>query len=186
MFDLATTNQIAAYATIFLDISALGLVLGTLYPRIVPAFKERFHAQYGLWVAFMLTLTGTLVTLYYSEFLAQAPCALCWFQRVFLYPQVVLFFIAALMKDTRVVWYSIGLSVIGACIALYHHWLQMGGSHLFPCPANGNAIDCATPTFVTWGFVTFPFMAFSLFIFLTLFMVWLMSLWRKYPLARAE
>lgn len=186
MFDLATTNLIASYATIFLNISALGLVGGILYPRIVPAFKERIHARFGLWIAFAFSLIATLITLYYSEFLGQTPCSLCWLQRIFLYPQVVIFFIAAVTKDTRAVWYSMGLSVLGALVALYHHWLQMGGAAFFPCPASGPGIACEVPTFVMWGFITFPFMAFSLFVFLILYVLWLRTLWRKYPLEVTE
>jgi disulfide bond formation protein DsbB len=183
MLDLATTNLLASYGTIFLLLSSVGLLLAILFPGITPSWKERFHARHGLWVAFGFALIASAVTLYYSEYLGQAPCSLCWVQRVFLYPQIVIFAIAAMGKDMRAVFYSIALSVLGAIVALYHHYLQMGGQLHLPCPASGNAIDCATPTFVMWGFVTFPFMAFALFIFLALFMVWLRAIWRKYPLA---
>jgi disulfide bond formation protein DsbB len=183
MFDLATTNLLVSYGTVFLLLSSFGLVVALIYPAITPEFKERFHAKHGLWVAFGFTLIASLITLYYSEYLGQAPCSLCWVQRVFLYPQVFIFGIAALSKDTKAVWYSLVLSLVGAVVALYHHYLQMGGQLHLPCPASGNAIDCATPTFVMWGFVTFPFMAFTLFVFLALFMVWLRAIWRKYPLA---
>ena len=183
MLDLVTTNLLASYGTLFLDLASLGILVALIAPGIVPAWKVRFHVQYGLWVACGLAFIGSVMTLYYSEVLNVLPCSLCWLQRAFLYPQVILILIAALLHDRRIALYSIALSMIGALIALYHHWLQMGGAHLFPCPANGSAIDCATPTFVTWGFVTFPFMSFSLFLFLTLFMVWLRQIWRKYPQA---
>lgn len=139
--------------------------------------------RYGLWIAFTITLIASIYTLYASEVLGQIPCSLCWVQRAFLWPQVILFLIAALMKDRGIALYSIALSVIGALVALYHHWLQMGGSALLPCPASGPSINCETPTFVMWGFVTFPFMSFSLFVFIILFMVWLRSIWHKYPQA---
>ncbi len=137
-------------------------------------------SRYGLWIAFAVTACATAITLYASEVLGMAPCSLCWVQRVFLYPQVVMFFIAAVIKDQRVALYSLALSAIGAIVALYHHWLQVGGNALFPCPATGNHIDCAEPTFVMWGFVTFPFMSFALFLFLIIFMTYLRSIWRKY------
>ena len=137
--------------------------------------------RYGLWLAFLVTLVATLATIYASEVLGMAPCSLCWVQRVFLWPQVVIFGVAALTADRRAALYSIALSLFGAVIALYHHWLQIGGSHFVPCPVNGNAIDCATPTFVWFGFITFPFLAFVLFIFLVLFMTLLRSIWRKSP-----
>ncbi len=183
MLDLATTNLLVAYGTVFLMVASLGLFLGILYIGITPEWKQKFHARHGLWVAFGFALIASAVTLYYSEYLGQAPCALCWVQRIFLYPQVVIFGLAAVMRDTRAVWYSVALSMLGALVALYHHWLQMGGSALFPCPADGPGIACEIPTFITWGFITFPFMALVLFIFLILYVLWLRTLWRKYPLA---
>jgi disulfide bond formation protein DsbB len=165
---------------VFLILASAGLLLGTLYVGVTPEWKQKFHARHGLWVAFGFSFIASAMTLYYSEILGQAPCALCWVQRVFLYPQVVIFFIAAMSKDTRAVWYSIGLSVLGALVALYHHWLQMGGAAFFPCPASGPGIACEVPTFITWGFITFPFMALVLFVFLILYVLWLRTLWRKY------
>ena len=41
-----------------------------------------------MWLAFLLTLGATAMTLYYSEVLGFAPCGWCWVQRVFLWPQV--------------------------------------------------------------------------------------------------
>lgn len=181
MPDLATTNMLVSYGTAFLMLCSLGILAALAVPSIVPKWKERLNAEYGLWTAFLFTLIASAITLYYSEYLGQAPCSLCWIQRVFLYPQVVLFLIAALLRDRKIALYSIALSILGALVALYHHYLQMGGMIHLPCPADGNAIDCATPTFVTWGFVTFPFMALTLFIFLVLFMTYLRSIWQKYP-----
>src|SRR3989344_3342308 len=45
-------------------------------------------SRWGLWLAFLLTLGATAMTLYYSEVLGFAPCGWCWVQRVFLWPQV--------------------------------------------------------------------------------------------------
>jgi disulfide bond formation protein DsbB len=186
MPDVATTNLLVSYATLLLHVPIFGLLLAISFPEYIPHFPQKVHARFGLWIAFGFTLIATLVTLYYSEYLGVLPCSYCWLQRVFLYPQVVLFFIAALKKDHRIAIYSMALSFFGALIALYHHFLQMGGAHFLPCPANGNAIDCATPTFMTWGFITFPYMSLVFFVFLFLYMVALRTIWRKFPLAAIE
>lgn len=176
---LETTNLLAGYGTLGLLLLSLGYVGALTFPGLVPQWKERYLSTYGVWIAFVVTLLASAVTLYYSEVLGVLPCSYCWLQRVALYPQVVLFLIAAIVKDRTVALYSIALSLIGAAVALYHHYLQMGGSSFLPCPATGNHLDCAEPTFVMWGFVTFPFMSFALFLFLILFMVYLRSTWRK-------
>lgn len=66
-------------------------------------------------------------------------------------------------KDTKIADYLIGLSGIGALIALYQHYLQMGGSAFIPCPAVGPGIDCAQRFLFEFGYITFPLMSFSVF-----------------------
>ena len=124
----------------------------------------------GLWLAFLLTLGATAMTLYYSEVLGFAPCGWCWVQRVFLWPQVVLFLLALWKNDRTIADYSIGLSILGALAALYQHYLQMGGQALVPCPASG-AGDCAQRILFEFGYITLPLMSATLFAFLIVLML---------------
>src|SRR3989344_6948412 len=103
----------------------------------------RFLREYGLRLAFFVALGASAMTLVYSEVFGFAPCGLCWLQRVFLYPQVILLGIALLKKENRIADYLIGLSVIGGLMALYQHYLQMGGVSVLPCPSAGAGTDCA-------------------------------------------
>lgn len=119
-------------------------------------------------LGFLTTLGGMFLTLFYSEVLHYAPCDLCWYQRVFLYPQVFLFAYAWYKKDRAVLPYTLILSLCGLVVATYHHFLQMGYDLLKPCSSAPFAVDCAKPSFIEFGFVTFPFMAIVLFGFLTL------------------
>ena len=50
-----------------------------------------FVRTYALHLGFALSLTGVLASLYYSEIVGFVPCVLCWVQRIFIYPQVLLF-----------------------------------------------------------------------------------------------
>ncbi len=120
-------------------------------------------SEYILPLGFLITTAGTLMSLYYSEFLKIIPCDLCWFQRIFMYPQVFLFAYAWYKKDRNVLPYSLVLSGVGFVIAGYHHMLQIGYDMYKPCSTSPFAVDCAKPTFVEFGFVTFPFMALVLF-----------------------
>jgi len=130
----------------------------------------RLLSRWGMWLAFLLTLGATVMTLYYSEILGFAPCGWCWVQRVFLWPQVVLFALALWKNDRSVADYSIGFSILGGVAALYQHYLQMGGQTLVPCPASG-AGDCAQRILFEFGYVTFPLMAATLFAFLIVLML---------------
>ena len=127
---------------------------------------------WGLWIGFILALGGSVLTLVYSEILGFAPCGLCWLQRAFLYPLVVLFALALWKKDRGIADYVIALSIPGTLVALYQHYLQMGGSSLLPCPATAaEAVDCGVRFVFEFGYITFPLMAFSLFAFLIILML---------------
>jgi disulfide bond formation protein DsbB len=117
---------------------------------------------------FVISFAGLILSLMYSEVFHYAPCDLCWFQRIFLYPQVFMILFAWYTKDVRVFTYTALLSCIGIAIASYHHLLQLGYDLLKPCSSAPFAVDCAKPSFVEFGFVTFPLMAVVLFGYLLL------------------
>lgn len=122
--------------------------------------------KWGLIVAFCATISGATLTLIYSEIFGFIPCGLCWFERILLYPQVLILGIALYYRDTHVTRYGIGLSIVGVVISLYHHYIQMGGSELIKCPAAGTGANCADRFMFEFGFVTFPFLSAILFAFL--------------------
>lgn len=150
------------------------LQLGTMALLVVYVTKndmlEEYIARYTLPLAFVLAAVSTFFTLVYSEYLGVIPCGLCWLQRVFLYPQVLMFAVAWFKRDRGVVLYSIPLSIAGFVVALYQHALQMGMSSPLPCPAAGEA-DCAKRIVFELGYITFPLMAASLFAFLIVLML---------------
>lgn len=125
-------------------------------------------SNYALPLGFLLSLGGSLMTLYYSEALGYVPCGLCWIQRIFLYPLVALFFLALIKRDRNIFFYTMWLSIGGLAVALYHNYIQLGYNPLFPCPVTAVFADCAIPPFIEFGIVTFPGMAVVLFASITL------------------
>jgi disulfide bond formation protein DsbB len=123
-----------------------------------------FIQKLGLTTALVVTSVSTLMTLVYSEVFGFMPCGLCWFGRIFLYPQVVLLAVALWTKDKAVAQYGIGLSIPGLIVSLYHHYIQMGGANVVGCPTSG--ANCAERTLFEFGFMTFPLMSACLFLFL--------------------
>ena len=130
-----------------------------------------FLGKWGLWIGFLLSIGGVAVSLFYSEILGVLPCGLCWLQRVFLYPQALLFAVAIWKSDRSVVDYSIAFSIFGGAIALYQHYLQMGGASILPCPAVATGVDCAQRYLFEFGYITFPLMSFTIFAFLIILML---------------
>lgn len=123
----------------------------------------RLVSKYIHPLGFAVSLVGVSLSLFYSEVLHFAPCDLCWFQRIFLYPQLFLFGLAWYRKDRGILPYSLLLSLIGFVVSVYHHLLQMGYDLMKPCSSAPFAVDCSKPSFIEFGFVSFPFMAIVLF-----------------------
>src|SRR3989344_6394625 len=113
----------------WVGLGTLGMQAGAVLLFILYLLRERpvfsglanFFQKYSLWLALLLTLASIAMSLVYSEYFGIVPCGLCWLQRVFLYPQAILFALAIWKKDTGVALYSIALSLFGAAVALYQH-----------------------------------------------------------------
>lgn len=133
-----------------------------------------FIDRYALPLALVVALVATLGSLFYSEIAGYTPCKLCWYQRIFMYPQVILFGVA-LWKKTNSVWlYSLPLSILGGILALYHYYLQLGGNPLIPCTTVGYSVSCSQRFVMEYGYITIPIMALTGFVLLILLAVSIM------------
>jgi disulfide bond formation protein DsbB len=130
-------------------------------------------------VACVVSLGASAMTLLYSEVFGFVPCGLCWLQRVFLYPQVVILALTLKSRSTQAAVYGIALSLLGTVVALYQHYLQMGGTELIGCPTAGSGVNCADRFMFEFGFVTFPLLSAFLFVFLIALYVYVITLSRK-------
>lgn len=116
-----------------------------------------------LFVGIMAAVIGSLV---YSEIVGFPACDLCWYQRIFLYPQAILVLLAMYRKDKLIIDYLVPLSVLGAIVALYQSLIQWGVSFgsVINCTAIGG--DCARVYVNEYSYITIPFMSFSVFIYI--------------------
>jgi hypothetical protein len=121
------------------------------------ALREQL-APVAVPLAFVVALVTSLGSLYFSEVADYRPCTLCWYQRIAMYPLVVVLGIASVSRDFAVRRYVWGLSGVGAAISTYHWLLER-----FPS-LETDVCDMTQPCSVTWfeqfGFVTLAFMAF--------------------------
>lgn len=121
--------------------------------------------RYALGLAFLVAIIATLGSLIYSEIIGYNPCKLCWFQRVFMYPQIILFGLALWRRDRGAAYYSLGLSIFGAFFAAYHYLTQFGRvtSNICGLDLDGS---CAIKFITTFGYITIPMMSLSAFLLL--------------------
>lgn len=138
-----------------------------------------FVGRNAILFSFIVALAATLGSLFYSEAAGFEPCKLCWFQRIFMYPQVVLLGLALWKRDYRIAIYSIALSAIGAVIAAYHYLLQIGVAPSVPCSAVGYSVSCSQRFVLQFGYITIPMMAFTAFILILLLQIIQKNLTKK-------
>ncbi len=100
--------------------------------------------------------TAMAGSLYFSESANYIPCTLCWYQRIAMYPLVVLAGVAWWRGDDPR--FSMApLAGIGAVISSYH-WLVERIPEL-DSGACAASVPCDFVWFEEFGFVTLPFMA---------------------------
>src|SRR5699024_11603122 len=71
-----------------------------------------------------LAVVATVGSLFYSEVIGYVPCELCWVQRIFMYPLVVIYGVAAMKRDVNIAAPGFILSMIGFFVSLYHYLVQ--------------------------------------------------------------
>lgn len=125
----------------------------------------------------LVSLSAVVGSLLYSQILGYEPCSLCWWQRVFVYPTVILFGAALLKKDHNVFHYVIPLISIAAIIALYHSYTQLGGASILPCTAEGGA--CSKVFVKEYGYVTIPLMSLTVIVYV-MFLGWVSRLHKRH------
>jgi disulfide bond formation protein DsbB len=166
-----SATDFLSYLTIILDIGAVLLFFILVTPLRRRGWTRdvvEFIGERAIFLSFLVALGATLGSLFYSNIAGFQPCELCWWQRIFLYPQTILLLVAFIKKDRLMRLHSIVLSSIGAIIALYHTFLQFGGESILPCSASG--VSCQHVYFVSYGYVTIPTMSLTVFVLILLFM----------------
>lgn len=141
-----------------LVLGLIALPLASVRGRLLAACR-----QYGRLAVFLLSLLSVAATLWMQYGAGLEPCVLCWWQRVFMYPLPVITAIALVKQIdfADIADYVLGLSTLGAGVALYQHLLQMlPQGALIPCSAND---ECAIRSVFEFGYITLPWMALSVF-----------------------
>ncbi len=123
----------------------------------------QFLKKHAFHFGFLLALGATVGSLIYSEGFHFAPCTFCWWQRIFMYPQIIVLATGIYFKDLKVWVTSIALSTIGMCFSIYHVLLQAGiiASDSI-CTTSG--VSCAKIDVIIFGWITIPIMCLVLFV----------------------
>ena len=111
-----------------------------------------------LFLCWLLVTVSTLGSLFFSYVVGFAPCVLCWYQRIFLFPLVILLAMGLFPFDKSVVKYALPLAIAGWLTALYHNLLYSGiiPESIQPC---SQGVSCTEKYIDLFGFITIPMLS---------------------------
>ncbi|QQG44197.1 MAG: disulfide bond formation protein B [Candidatus Roizmanbacteria bacterium] len=165
---IKTVSTFLATLTFLSDIAIVVffvLLLAQLFFKVsYLKILKKIFTPYSYHLVFLVALTSTLGSLFYSEIAKYSPCVLCWYQRIFMYPQVFLVYLANIRNERVITPYLILMNVIGALLALYHYIIQLAPkASLLPCEIGG-AVSCTKKFTLYYGFITIPMMSLTAFV----------------------
>jgi disulfide bond formation protein DsbB len=122
-----------------------------------------FNPSIYLYIAWLASVASFAGSLYFSNVVGFAPCDLCWWQRVFMYPIAVVLFVGLWRKDRCVPYYTIPLAFIGGLIALYHNLIYEG---MMPevIKTCTTGVSCTTKYVEIFGFISIPMLSLLSFV----------------------
>jgi disulfide bond formation protein DsbB len=111
-----------------------------------------------LFLCWLVATISTLGSLFFSNVMEFAPCVLCWYQRIFLFPLVILLAVGLFPFDKSVVKYALPLAIAGWLTALYHNLLYAGiiPESIQPC---SRGVSCTEEYISLFGFLSIPMLA---------------------------
>ncbi len=130
-----------------------------------------------LFICWLIAAISSLGSLFFSEVMEFAPCALCWYQRIFMFPLVIVLLIGLFPLDRNVFKYALPITIVGWAFAFYHFLVYSGfiPESLQPC---GEGVSCSETYIDLFGFLTIPMLSLLSF---TAIIVLLIIFKRRFP-----
>ncbi len=115
-----------------------------------------------LFLSWLLVSVSTTGSLFFSYVLEFEPCVLCWYQRICLFPMVLILAAGLFPFDKSVVKYALPLAIAGGLTAFYHTLLYAGiiPESIQPC---SKGVSCTEKYIELFGFVSIPMLSFLAF-----------------------
>jgi len=110
---------------------------------------------FAAWAICAVSATGSL---FFSHVMGFAPCVLCWYQRICLFPLILIIGRGLFPYDRGVVRYALPLAVAGWLTAAYHNLVYAGiiPESLSPCQ---QGVSCKEEYIHLFGFLSIPMLS---------------------------
>lgn len=175
------------YATVVqtlgvLSLAAVVVAVGLLAMLATSGGRARLRRTLGgggrhlLAWAWIVAAVATSGSLYFSDGVGFVPCLLCWYQRIAMYPLVLVLGVGLVRGEPGAWRYAVPLPLVGLLIAAYHVALQLRPSlEVVSCQAGA---PCSARYVAVFGFISIPGMAVAAFLLIAALMLVLGSLER--------
>lgn len=116
--------------------------------------------------AWLIATASTLGALFFGEVMKLPPCSLCWYQRIFMFPMMLVLPFGLLPFDRKVVRSVLPLAGIGLVLAALHVLIVEGiiPERIAPCR---QGVPCSETVIEWFGFVTIPLLSLLAFATIT-------------------
>jgi disulfide bond formation protein DsbB len=134
---------------------------GSPSPGATPA-----HPADAAWplvfACWLVAASSTLGALFFSEVMELPPCTLCWYQRIFMFPLVLVLPMGLFPFDAKVVRFALPLAVAGWAVSIFQVLLVAGWipESIRPC---SRGVPCSEVQIEWLGFVNIPLLSFLAF-----------------------
>jgi disulfide bond formation protein DsbB len=116
-----------------------------------------------VFACWLVATVATLGALFFSEVMQLPPCALCWYQRIFIFPLVLLLPMGLFPWDRRVIRYALPLLLVGTLFSLFQLLLvwEVIPESIQPCR---QGVSCKDVQIEWLGFLSIPLLSFVAFL----------------------
>ena len=106
-----------------------------------------------VFLCWLIASISTMGSFFFSAIMQFAPCVLCWYQRIFMFPLVIILLVGLFPFDKSVVKYALPLASAGSFFAFYHNLLYYGiiPESVQPC---SQGVSCTEVYIDLFGFLS--------------------------------
>ncbi len=124
--------------------------------------NQSLRSRHLLLLDWLVSLVATAAALFIGEVMGMAPCVLCWYQRIAMFPLVVVLGIGVLRQDHAMALPALVLAAAGWFVAGYHTLLYWGwiDPAITPC---GSGPSCKQAVLQVLGAFDLPFVSWLAF-----------------------
>ncbi|MFZ4632291.1 MAG: disulfide bond formation protein B [Patescibacteria group bacterium] len=168
---MITVNELNSFLSILTVIGVMFIIFTLIILLFFKKNNNKFLMLFknnAVPLAFFIALVSTGGSLFYSEIAKFPPCDLCWFQRIFMYPLIILLSLAWFKKDNRISFYSLPLVIIGFLFSLYHNYIYYTATESGFCSIIN---PCTQKYIVGFEYISIPLMALIAFVAIALLLM---------------